>query len=228
MNIMEGRVKEALKYWNDPETINQFASANVPDYWKTFFEGLVPHENWKVLDLGCGGGRNSSMLVSMGFKVNACDLHQGMVDATRKRISSFIGEDNANLAVVQANMRELPYDNASFDIVLSNGIYHNTSTIKEFERAIDETARVLKKDGRLCMNVFTGEIIHPNLIAQAEPCLYVTPDDLDMILMPKEDILSLLEANGFIPEGTPVSYPSNVSTGVRSVLRGVFRKKGDL
>ncbi|ACL75406.1 class I SAM-dependent methyltransferase [Ruminiclostridium cellulolyticum] len=221
---MSKNTERALNYWNNCDIIHEFANAQVPQYWKEFFLEILLPQECSVLDLGCGGGRNTQMLVSMGFNVRACDLHQGMVDATRQRIKPFTDGQDAEMIVRQGSMLRLPYEDNYFNIVLSNGIYHNASNVEEFETAIKETGRVLKEDGQLCLNVFTEEYVEANLQKQQKPFLYITPDNLDMVLLPIDNILEILERYSFRPEGELVQYRSKVATGERSVLRGVFRK----
>ncbi len=222
--IMSDSIKNALEYWNNPAIVSEFTGLQVPEYWTDYFTGITTPETIRVLDLGCGGGRNTYMLMSYGFDTYGCDLHLGMVSATREKVKGLIGHEEALLRIIQANMLKLPYDNSSFDVVLANGVYHNTSSVEEFEAAITETVRILKPGGVLCLNVFTDEMVDPKLIRQELPHLYITPDNLDMILLSIGRIVEIFEGNGLVIEGRLANYLSNVQTGVRSVLRGIFKK----
>ena len=218
--------KNTNVYWNSQSTINEFSSLQVPEYWRDFFAGNTVSGSCKVLDLGCGGGRNTYMLISYGFDTYACDLHSGMVEATRVKVSQLIGYDEAALRIIQADMLKLPYDSSNFDIVLANGIYHNTSSVEEFETAVTETARVLKAGGLLCFNVFTEEFVDSNLVKQKLPHLYLTPDNLNMILLPIKKIKKIFIEKGFSINEDLSNYISKVQTGKRSVLRGIIKKMG--
>jgi arsenite methyltransferase len=50
-----------------------------------------------------------------------------------------------------ADMRDLPIDDGSFDVVVSSLAIHNVSGAGERARALSEAARVLKKDGKLAI-----------------------------------------------------------------------------
>ncbi len=216
-------VVQAEKYWNSSDIITEFANAAAPAYWKEFFEVMESKDKISVLDLGCGGGRNTVMLAKMGFRISACDLHVGMVETTRNRLRE-LGVERWEDVVQQQNMLHLTYNQASFDIVLANGIYHNTSNLQEFQTAIAETSRVIKDNGYLCMNVFTDQELDASLKKQDTEYLYLTPDNLDMILLPEEKIIEILKRNKLIPIVTPVSYISKINCGNRSIIRGVFKK----
>src|SRR5262249_61663797 len=50
-----------------------------------------------------------------------------------------------------ADMRDLPFDDGSFEVVVSSLAIHNVSGAGERARALSEAARVLKKDGKLAI-----------------------------------------------------------------------------
>jgi arsenite methyltransferase len=63
-----------------------------------------------------------------------------------------------------ADMRQLPFDDGSFDVVVSSLAIHNVSGAGERARALREAARVLKKGGKLAIadirhtRVYAGEL----------------------------------------------------------------------
>jgi ubiquinone/menaquinone biosynthesis C-methylase UbiE len=50
-----------------------------------------------------------------------------------------------------ADMRELPFEDESFDLVVTSLAIHNISGAGERAKALREAARVLKKDGKLAI-----------------------------------------------------------------------------
>ncbi len=220
------KVKELTsnQYWNSEKIVTEFTNASVPSYWAEFFESLDKPDTKKVLDLGCGGGRNTYMLASLGFWVLACDYHENMVEATKKKIQQLEHSDRERVTVEQANMLCLPYESDSVDVILANGVYHNTSSYDEITLAFRESVRILKTGGLLCLNIFTDRYIDPSLKKQAKAYLYITPDQLDMMLLPEQEIMRILQESKMYPVKEPVSYLSHINVGVRGVLRGVFQK----
>lgn len=216
----------ASNYWNSHWVVEEFVNSKTPEYWQEYFSSIHNSSRLKVLDLGCGGGRNSRMLAERGFDFEACDLHLEMINATKKVLLPFFSVDELENIVIQANMLQLPYSNNTFDYVISNGIYHNTSSVSEFEQAIVETGRILKPFGRLCMNVFTNDYLESNLKKQSSSNLYITPDGLDMILLSKDHIINILKVHGFFPDKSfeIKAYNTMINIGTRSVFRGVFIK----
>jgi len=99
------------------------------------------HAGARVLDLGCGGGHVTFNVAPHVGDVVAYDLSPEMLDvvaaAARER-----GLDNVT---TQEGMAEsLPFEDASFDIVLSRYSAHHW---RDFAAGLHEAARVLKPDG---------------------------------------------------------------------------------
>ena len=61
----------------------RFAKVGKPDSDLQAFMGLLP-AGGHVLDLGCGPGRSAKHMMEAGFRVDAADGSQGMVETARK------------------------------------------------------------------------------------------------------------------------------------------------
>jgi arsenite methyltransferase len=107
---------------------------------------LQPGE--KVLDLGSGSGTDvfsAAVLVGASGKVVGVDITDEQLDkAARLRDQHAFPQ----VELVAAHIEELPFDDASFDAVLSNGVI-NLSPVKG--RVFEEAARVLRPGGRLAI-----------------------------------------------------------------------------
>lgn len=213
------------EFWNDPQNIAWFASEPAPPYWKEFFEGAGKLGVTRVLDLGSGAGRNSQLLFELGYDVYACDLFDGMVQATSQRLIK-AGMDLAEVKqkVLKASMLHLPYQDQIFDAIISNGVYHNAFNLNEFGQALGESSRVLKPEGYLCFNTFSSNLIASDLNPLGNQ-VYLTKERLLMVLVSKDDFLVLAKAYGLEPLGEIIEYEREVSTGKRSVMRGILQKK---
>jgi SAM-dependent methyltransferase len=131
-----------------PEFIAWAREPNHDSYWlyhRDQFLGLLPPPGRLTLDLGCGEGRLSRDLKRLGHSVAAVDASPTMVAAAR--------EADPDLDVSLADAASLPYDDASFDLVVA---FMSLQDIDDFEAAIREAARALEAGGRLCL-----AIVHP-------------------------------------------------------------------
>jgi SAM-dependent methyltransferase len=107
---------------------------------------LVPGE--AVLDLGCGSGTDvfcAALQVGRSGSVVGVDFtHDQLAKAERLRDR----DGFAQIRFIEANIGELPFDDAGFDAVISNGVI-NLSVAKS--RVFAEAARVLRPGGRLAL-----------------------------------------------------------------------------
>jgi arsenite methyltransferase len=110
-----------------------------------------------VLDVGCGHG----ILLVEAAKRLTTGRAIG-VDVWSQKDQWRNGPEatlhNATLAGVadrvdvrEADARELPFDDQSFDVVVSSLVVHNIKSRQQRERAIQEMVRVLKPGGRLAI-----------------------------------------------------------------------------
>lgn len=97
----------------------------------------------KVLDCACGEGFGAAMLAATAAQVDAVDLSEQAVAHARQRYPA------PNLRFHQANALQLPFADASFDLVVS---FETLEHLVEHEQLLAEFARVLKPDGILLIS----------------------------------------------------------------------------
>jgi len=138
----------ALAFGYDPELL-----AGLPDDVLAAFCGVgnpftlgAIAAGETILDVGCGAGNDlivASRLVGATGAVHGIDLTPEMVEKARANLAR-VGV--ANAGVQRARSDAIPYPDATFDVVSSNGVF-NLSPRKE--ETFREIYRVLKPGGRL-------------------------------------------------------------------------------
>ena len=99
-----------------------------------------------MLDIGSGAGFDlyvASRLVGESGKVCGIDLTREMVDLARKNLAE---SGMNNIEAILVSSEEIPYNNNTFDTIISNGVI-NLSPCKQ--ELFQEIFRVLKNDGKL-------------------------------------------------------------------------------
>lgn len=99
-----------------------------------------------LLDFGCGAGFDlfaASKLVGEKGRVCGIDLTEEMVQRAGENLTL---AGITNFEIKKVDSEAIPYDDRSFDVVISNGVI-NLSTSKE--AAFREIYRVLKPGGKL-------------------------------------------------------------------------------
>lgn len=94
----------------------------------------------KVLELGCGAGEGGVYFALQGAEVVATDISGGMI-AVAERLAAKHG---VSIVAQKMTAEKIDFPDASFDFVYGNGVLHHV----DFEKAVNEAARVLKPGGK--------------------------------------------------------------------------------
>ncbi len=142
---------------------------------------LIP-ANAKVLDAGCGYGKELKLFVDAGYNVTGIDLSAGMLEQSKKNVPG------AKLA--QMDVRKLNFPKDAFDAVWCHTVLlHLPPT--EAKKAIKEFYRVLKNGGILFASA-----------KKAENSQGMTKEDIKGLprwfqYYTKEEFLDLFQSTGF-------------------------------
>jgi SAM-dependent methyltransferase len=120
------------------------------DSWRyrqeSHIQSCLDRVDWRgknVLEIGLGQGAESEQLIRRGASWSGLDLTHESVDRVRSRL------DLRKLPFVdirRGSALDIPWPDASFDLVFSHGVLHH---IPDIHRAQTEIHRVLKPGGRL-------------------------------------------------------------------------------
>jgi len=123
--------------------------------WAELLDQLQLRGDERILDLGCGRGAVLLMAaqhLTTGHAVGIdlwrkVDQSGNSAEATRRNAAAEGVADRVE--VHTGDMRALPFEDDSFDLVLSSLAVHNISGRAGREKAISEAVRVLRPGGRL-------------------------------------------------------------------------------
>jgi len=99
----------------------------------------------RVLDAGCGTGRNLPYFLAHGFDVHAIDADPRAVASVRALAES-LGVDPAD-RIVQGELDALPWPDSSMDAVVCSAVLHFSTDRAHFARIVEELWRVLAPGG---------------------------------------------------------------------------------
>jgi SAM-dependent methyltransferase len=122
-------------------------STNPVGVWDWFFNLLlaVGGNSARILEVGCGRGDlwlQNANRIPQGWQVTLTDLSPGMLDDARQNLGNLADR----FQMQTANVQDLEFDDAEFDIVIANFMLYHAPDRKQ---AIGELRRVLKPTGAL-------------------------------------------------------------------------------
>jgi tellurite methyltransferase len=118
----------------------------------------------KILDAGCGSGRNLVYFLRNGFEVYRIDPNANAVEAVKevaKNVSPYYPLANFTVGVAE----DLPFGDEFFDLVISSAVLHFAKNKEHFDAMLNSMWRVLKPGGyffaRLASDIGIETLVQP-------------------------------------------------------------------
>lgn len=125
---------------------NQFGSIDIYLFDQLLRGRITP--GMRVLDTGCGSGRNLVYLLRAGYEVFGTDTDPKAIDAIRRLaavLAPNLPSDNFRAEPVQ----QMSFPDSFADVVLSSAVLHLARDDEQFGAMVRDTWRVLKPGGLL-------------------------------------------------------------------------------
>jgi ubiquinone/menaquinone biosynthesis C-methylase UbiE len=179
--------------WSEAGTVAGFAqSAPNPTLiqYAARLQGSSPR--LRVLDIGCGAGRNAVPLARAGAYVIGTDLSWPMLRAAADRDAG----DRLHLAL--APMHALPVRDRCIDLIVAHGIWNLARSDREFRQAIAEAARVACPGAALFVFTFSRHTLPADAMPLTGQTLTFTQfSGSPQIFVTAEQLAGELRAGGF-------------------------------
>ena len=148
----------------------------------------------KLLDAGCGGGRNLTYFFRTGFDVSGVDQSPAAIAEIRSLAAELAPSLRAENFRIEA-VEKMSFADSTFDVVLSSAVLHFAHDENHWDEMVREMWRVLKPGGiffaRLASTVgIESEIEH------VEGRRYHLPDGSERFLVDAEMLLRETESLG--------------------------------
>ena len=144
--------------------------------------------NDKLLDAGCGYGRNMHWFYENNYTIYGLDRDAKCID----HVHHLYPNIKENLLV--STVDHMPYDDCFFDHVISSAVLHFAESTAHFEAMFSELLRVLKVGGSLFIRM-TSNIGIENSVTKISDGVYTIPDGTTRFLITKKHLSKLMKTH---------------------------------
>ncbi|MEH6932657.1 MULTISPECIES: class I SAM-dependent methyltransferase [Bacillus] len=158
LNMLDSLLREPTQFWDDFYSNRE---KEIPFFTNKPDENLVSYfekkllNSGKVLELGCGPGRNAIYFAENGCLVDAVDLSKESIHWATERAK----EKNVNVNFIHDNIFDLQIEEGTYDIVYDSGCFHHIAPHRRMSY-INLVKKALKPGGYFAITCFVqgGEL----------------------------------------------------------------------
>ncbi len=147
--------------------------------------------NDRILEAGCGHGRNIALFHRFGFPIYGLDA-----DAERVEYCQQLFPDMKE-RLLQADLLNIPFPNDYFDHIISSAVLHFSDSTTHFKSLFEEHGRVLRSGGSFFIRMTTAFGLDPQNKKALGAGKYRLPDETERFLLEYADLYELMEEHGF-------------------------------
>jgi ubiquinone/menaquinone biosynthesis C-methylase UbiE len=126
--------------------VNQTKSLDMIHERNNFLKRMSP--SGRIIDMGCGWGKDARIFSDLGYKVTGIDLSQELLNIARKT--------SPNSEFIQADFSELPYQDQTFEGLWASASLLHAETKGQVPKILNEWHRVLRTNGGVYIAVKKG------------------------------------------------------------------------
>lgn len=158
LNMLDSLLREPSQFWDDFYSNRE---KEIPFFTNKPDENLVSYfekkllNSGRVLELGCGPGRNAIYFAENGCLVDAVDLSKESIHWATERAK----EKNVNVNFIHDNIFNLQIEEGTYDIVYDSGCFHHIAPHRRMSY-INLVKKALKPGGYFAITCFVqgGEL----------------------------------------------------------------------
>jgi 2-polyprenyl-3-methyl-5-hydroxy-6-metoxy-1,4-benzoquinol methylase len=148
---------------------------NIDLYWLDFILKGYMSENAKVLDAGCGEGRNLTYCLKNGMDVFGIDQNPEAIQLLKLIAKQYKIEDiEARFQVMKLD--KILFPDRTFDVIICSAVLHFAKSLEHFKRMLSELVRLLKPGGKIFIRTMTDHYLAEG-VTEIEPNIYQFPNE---------------------------------------------------
>lgn len=143
----------------------------------------------KILDAGCGGGRNLVWFLRNGFDVYGVDQNESAIIDLRS-FAKYLSPESSGENFRVSTVESMPFPENHFDLLISSAVLHFAENETHFDAMFLEMWRVLKPNGilfaRLASSIGIETLIEPRGNGR-----FQLPDGSERFLVSEQKLVEL-------------------------------------
>ncbi|UCS94697.1 class I SAM-dependent methyltransferase [Echinicola marina] len=158
----------------------------------------------RILDAGCGEGRNLVYLIKSGFQVFGVDQNPTAVQMARAYARTL--QPKYDLLRFQvAGVEDMPFHKGAFQAMISSAVLHFANDTVHFHQLFAEMMRVLEPGGILFLRMTTGFAGMLEVSQEIKDGVYQLPDGSSRFLLTENLLEELMEVHHLVHLESPKS-----------------------
>jgi len=145
--------------------------------------------NDKILDAGCGPGRNMHWFLQNNYEIHGIDRDEEAIRQIRYNNPAVPGK-----RFLVSLVEKMPFENNHFDHIISSAVLHFASGTSHFRTMLTEMIRVLKQRGSLFIRM-TSEIGIEDKVHLINDGVYDIPDGSRRFLLTRSLLTVCMQEN---------------------------------
>jgi len=141
----------------------------------------------KILDAGCGSGRNIHLLLNKGYDVYGFDQNKEVIDLLKENYKTL----EKRFEISSVSDYKSPF---KFDFIICNAVLHFAYGHDHFDKMISNLSKLLARDGILFIRM-TSNIGLEHVLVHNNSGIYVLPDESTRYLITRDKIDSMIETH---------------------------------
>lgn len=170
----------------------QFGDIDIYLFDQLLRERIMP--GMRIVDVGCGPGRNLVYLLRAGFDVYGVDADPRAINATRQLAVSLaptLAADHFRAEPIEA----MSFPDAFADVVISSAVLHFARDDDHFRAMLEGAWRVLKPGGLFFCRL-ASSIGMENQVQNLDGRRFLLPDGSERYLVDEKNLLDLTRQLG--------------------------------
>ena len=138
----------------------------------------------RILDAGCGSGRNTQYFVQNKYDIWGIDRKAEAIDSIRENVKEWNPDYDLSKFSV-AGLEKIPFPDKHFDFIISSAVLHFAENRAHFLKLMEEKIRVLRPNGILWFRMTTKHTLEP-YAQHLHDDIYALPDGSTRYLLDLE------------------------------------------